>query len=69
VDGSAAQLASTKLNDLSVKYLPKAIMASPSEFDSVWQDYVNQIHKLDIKAYEDRMNEQIQWRIKNWSSK
>ncbi|GIO62698.1 MULTISPECIES: ABC transporter substrate-binding protein [Paenibacillus] len=68
-DGSAAQLASTKLNDLSVKYLPKAIMASPSEFDSVWQDYVNQIHKLDIKAYEDRMNEQIQWRIKNWSSK
>ncbi|MDO7908776.1 extracellular solute-binding protein [Paenibacillus sp. JX-17] len=68
-DGSAAQLTSTKLNDLQVKYLPKVIMANPSSFDSEWDEYVSQIHKLDIKAYEDFINEQIQWRIDNWSNK
>ncbi|OKP76174.1 sugar ABC transporter substrate-binding protein [Paenibacillus sp. P3E] len=68
-DGSAAKLAQSKLNDLQIKYLPKAIMASPAEFDGVWQDYVDHIHKLDIKAYEDRINEGIQSRIKNWSVK
>jgi putative aldouronate transport system substrate-binding protein len=68
VQGSPAQIANTKLNDLQVKMLPKTILAKPENFDSVWQDYTNQIHKLDIKAYEDRMNDQIQYRIKNWSS-
>ncbi|ETT73228.1 sugar ABC transporter periplasmic protein [Paenibacillus sp. FSL R7-277] len=68
-DGSPAQLAQSKLNDLMIKYLPKAIMASPAEFDGVWQDYVDRIHKLDIKAYEDRMNEGIQQRIEKWSVK
>lgn len=68
-DGSPAQLAQSKLNDLQVKFLPKAIMASPDEFEGVWQDYVDKIHKLDIKAYEDRINEGIQQRIEKWSVK
>jgi putative aldouronate transport system substrate-binding protein len=68
-DGSPAQLAQSKLNDLQVKFLPKAIMASPAEFEGVWQDYVDKIHKLDIKAYEDRINEGIQQRIEKWSVK
>ncbi|KAA9005340.1 sugar ABC transporter substrate-binding protein [Paenibacillus spiritus] len=69
VDGSPAKLANTKLNDLSVKYLPKAVMAKPADFEKVWQEYVNKISKINIKAYEDRINEQIQWRIDNWSTK
>lgn len=68
-DGSAAQMAQSKLNDLQVKYLPKVIMADPGDFEQTWTEYVNEIHKLDIKAYEDRINEQIQWRIENWSVK
>ncbi|TKH42899.1 sugar ABC transporter substrate-binding protein [Paenibacillus terrae] len=69
VDGSPAKIASTKLNELSTKYLPKAILSSPSSFDSVWNEYTSEIHKLDIKAYEDKINEVLKWRIENWTAK
>ncbi len=69
IEGSPAKLAETKLNELGSKYLPKAILAKPGDFDKVWTEYVRELHKVDIKAYEDRINEQIQWRIKNWGSK
>ncbi|WP_425262319.1 sugar ABC transporter substrate-binding protein [Paenibacillus pectinilyticus] len=69
VDGSPAKVAQTKLNDLSVKYLPKAILAKPDDFEGVWKEYTEQISKNNMKAYEDRINDQINWRIQNWSSK
>ncbi|AIQ20455.1 sugar ABC transporter substrate-binding protein [Paenibacillus sp. FSL H7-0357] len=67
VEGSDAKIANTKLNELSTKFLPKAILASPAEFDSVWGDYVGEVKKANVKAYEDKINEQIKWRIDNWS--
>lgn len=67
VEGSEAKVVNTKLNDLSTKYLPKAILAKPADFESAWSEYTAEIGKINIKAYEDRINEQIQWRIDNWS--
>ncbi|GAE08273.1 hypothetical protein JCM10914_4563 [Paenibacillus sp. JCM 10914] len=55
------------MNDLSTKYLPKAILAKPADFEAAWNEYTAEIDKVDVKAYEDRINEQIQWRIDNWS--
>ncbi|MBY0162454.1 sugar ABC transporter substrate-binding protein [Paenibacillus lautus] len=69
VDGSEAKIVNTKQNELSTKYLPKAILAKPEEFDSVWDEYVSDIRKLNIKAYEDRINEVLQWRRDTWSVK
>ncbi|MUG48044.1 extracellular solute-binding protein [Paenibacillus woosongensis] len=69
VDGSEAKIVNTKQNELSTKYLPKAILAKPSEFDKVWNEYVSEIGKLNIKAYEDRINEVLQWRTDTWSVK
>lgn len=69
VDGSEAKIVNTKQNELSTKYLPKAILAAPSEFDSVWSEYVKEIGKLNIKAYEDRINEVLQWRKDTWTVK
>lgn len=66
IEGSPAKIAETKLNDLALKYLPKAIMSKPENFSSVWDDYVKQIGKVDVKAYEDRVNEQLKWRLDNW---
>lgn len=66
VDGSPASLANTKIGDIGTKFLPKAILAKPDQFDSVWTDYVNTLHKEDIKAYTDRINEQLKWRDDNW---
>lgn len=67
VEGSEAKVVNTKLNDLSTKFLPKAILAKPADFESAWTEYTTEIGKVNIKAYEDRINEQIQWRITNWS--
>lgn len=51
-----------------MKYLPQAILAKPENFEAVWADYVKEIRKLNVKAYEDRINEQIQWRLENWGN-
>ncbi|MGE7824501.1 ABC transporter substrate-binding protein [Paenibacillus sp. NPDC093718] len=67
VEGSEAKVVNTKLNDLSTKHLPKVILAKPADFESAWSEYTAEIGKINIKAYEDRINEQIQWRIDNWS--
>lgn len=69
IDGSPAKLASKKLEETQTKYLPKAILAPPADFDKVWDEYVGEIGKIDIKAYEDRINEVLKWRIENWTKK
>ncbi|CAM3222207.1 ABC transporter substrate-binding protein [Paenibacillus lupini] len=69
IDGSDASVANKKMTDSSLKFLPKAIMAKPEKFDAVWQEYVNDYKKINVKAYEDRINEQLQWRTQNWTSK
>lgn len=67
VDGSDAKIANTKLNELSSKFLPKAILAKPADFEQVWNDYTAEIGNTNVKAYEDRINTIIQQRIKDWS--
>lgn len=69
IDSSEAKIVNTKQNELSTKYLPKAILAKPDEFESVWNEYVGEIGKLNIKAYEDRINEVLQWRRDTWTVK
>lgn len=67
VSNSPASLASTKMGELGTKYLPKLILSKSDKFDGIWTEYVNELHKCDIKAYEDRINSQLQWRDQNWS--
>ncbi len=55
-----------QITDAGVQYLPKAISGSVDEFESNWTNYVDAIKKLDVKVYEDAINQGIQERIKNW---
>lgn len=66
VDGSPASMANTKIGETGTKYLPKAILAKPADFDKVWNEYVTELNKCDIKAYLDRVNDQLKWRAENW---
>ncbi|MBO7747165.1 ABC transporter substrate-binding protein [Paenibacillus sp. MWE-103] len=68
IDGSDASVANKQMSDASLKYLPKAIMSKADQFDAVWTDYVNAYKKINVKAYEDRINDQLKWRIENWAS-
>jgi len=61
-----AQTVSQQLTDLALQYLPKAILADPSEFDAIWDEYVSAIRKVNVKVYEDAINAGIQERIRNW---
>lgn len=63
-DGSEASYANQKMTDLARRSLPKVI--SSDTFDQTWQEYCDELRKINISAYEDKINEQIQWRIKNW---
>jgi len=67
IDGSEAAIAGQQMTDTSLKYLPQAIMAKPGEFDKVWDEYVKAFDRINVQAYLDRINEQLQWRIENWS--
>lgn len=68
-DGSDAQMADKQLKDTALQFLPKAIMASPDKFEGIWSEYTTAINKINVKAYEDAINEGIQDRIKNWATK
>ncbi|WP_270168868.1 ABC transporter substrate-binding protein [Paenibacillus sp. SYP-B4298] len=69
VEGSEAKVANTKMTDLSTKFLPRAILGSAAEFDKTWSEYVSEMGKINVKAYEDRINEVLQWRIETWTVK
>lgn len=57
--GSPQQIWETKKDELTKKYIPRLILAEPSEFESVWQEYVNEFSKLDTEGYEKWTTEEI----------
>jgi putative aldouronate transport system substrate-binding protein len=65
-DGSAAQIAWNKIDEIVVKWLPRVITADAGKFDAIWNEYIAELHKQDIKAYEDAINKAIQYRLENW---
>lgn len=66
-DGSEAQLVWNKIDELMTKHLPMVITAEPDAFDAAWEKYVGELRAQNIKAYEDAINEVVQYRVKNWS--
>lgn len=55
-----------QLTDASVQHLPKIIAGKPADFGANWQAYVDAIHKVDVKVYEDAVNAGIKDRLANW---
>jgi putative aldouronate transport system substrate-binding protein len=60
-----AQTANLQMNDAALLYLPRAIMAAPAEFDSIWDDYLAALDVIDIEVYEQEINAGIQERLGN----
>ncbi|MBN2535514.1 MAG: extracellular solute-binding protein [Spirochaetales bacterium] len=63
-EGTPGQTAFLKYDDISLKYLPRVILADPKNFENVWAQYMDELEKIDIPAYLDAVNEAIQVRIK-----
>jgi putative aldouronate transport system substrate-binding protein len=62
--GSEAEIFSTRKQDLQKKYFPRLVLASPAEFDSVWDEYYEDFNKLNVKVYEDTMTELVKAKVK-----
>jgi putative aldouronate transport system substrate-binding protein len=65
-DGSDAQVAWKKAEDTFRKFLPRVILAKPADFEKTWKEYTDALGKLNLKAYEDVINQKIAERVKAW---
>lgn len=68
-DGSEAQLGLTKAQEVYRKYLPRIILGRAAQFESLWDEYVSELHKAGIGKYEEFMQEKVNERIERWSPK
>ncbi|MDR2150207.1 MAG: extracellular solute-binding protein [Spirochaetaceae bacterium] len=68
-DGSKAQIAQQRYEQVMRKYLPQVILAQPAQFESLWAEYVREMGKAGMADYEAYMQEQLNLRIKLWSAK
>jgi putative aldouronate transport system substrate-binding protein len=62
----AATEVNQQMTDVTVQNLPTAISGSTADFESNWNNYVTELHKVDIQVYEDAIDAGIQDRLKNW---
>jgi len=57
--GSPPQVFEARKTEIMRKYVPEMVLASPDKFDSVWNEYVSELNKLDIAGYEAWFTEQV----------
>jgi putative aldouronate transport system substrate-binding protein len=50
--GSPQQIWETKKDEITKKYFPKLVLAKPTDFEGVWNEYIGEFSKLDTAAYE-----------------
>jgi putative aldouronate transport system substrate-binding protein len=65
-DGSEAQMALTRIEQLMRQRLPQLILASPGDFDRLWNAYVTDINNSGLAVYEAYMQEQLGIRLREW---
>lgn len=56
-----------KLKNITWKMIPKAILAKPEEFDSIWADYMKQLEEAGVHKAEELRGQLVQERIKLWN--
>ena len=68
-NGSHAQIALQRCEQIMKQRLPQIILAPPGEFEKRWTDYVNEMNSNGIAAYEAYMQQELNKRLKNWGIK
>ena len=67
--GSPAQIFTQKKSDLQRKYFPQMVLANPSDFEGLWNQYVSEFSKLDVKGYEDLITAEVAKKIEHAQGK
>lgn len=61
--GSPSQIFTQKKSDLQRKYFPQLVLANPSDFESLWGEYVTEFNKLGAADYEQLITEEVAKKI------
>jgi len=64
---SDANVIFQKSQDLMKKYIPKAILATPEEFDSVYDEFLAELDKINVQKMNDEYSKLIKDRVELWS--
>lgn len=56
-----------RYDEIVARKIPEAILASPSEFDAVYDEFLGELEAIDIDALEEAFNELIKQRIDSWT--
>jgi len=68
-DGSAAQIALQRCEQIMKQRLPQMILAQPAQFDNLWTAYVKEMNDAGLATYEAYMQDQLNQRLKAWGIK
>ena len=58
-DGYDAAVANIKQEDICRKYYPRLSLCNPADYDSLWNDVVEDMSKAGTDAYLAEVNSQI----------
>jgi len=53
--GSREEVFTNRKDELMKRYFPRLALAAPGEFDALWDEFVKEFNKLDVKLYEETM--------------
>lgn len=57
-------IAVVKMDEVKKQWLPRVIMAKPSDFEKKWEEYMNVYHnEVDVEAYEKALTEEVRRRV------
>ncbi|MBO9598993.1 MAG: ABC transporter substrate-binding protein [Cohnella sp.] len=56
-----------KLQDITWKRIPQAILAKPEEFDKIWDEYQKELLAANVEKAEDLREELVKARVRMWS--
>jgi putative aldouronate transport system substrate-binding protein len=56
-------------DDIGMRLIPKAILASPDKFDEIWDQYLKEMDEADLPKLTEAMNKLIQEKMELWQSK
>lgn len=56
-------------DDIGMRLIPQAIMASPDKFDEIWDEYLEEMEKAGLPKLTEEMNRLIQEKMEMWGTK
>jgi putative aldouronate transport system substrate-binding protein len=66
-DGSEAQIAWKRTEEVYRRYLPRIILGRSEQFERLWDEYIEELGKAGLEKYEAFMQEEVNKRIERWS--